>query len=69
MDTPPPPRGPKSFNYMQFFWEFWQNRMLAPHPTENPGSASVKYERCGNTGMLDVWMDWCKSKEDGKRKH
>ena len=26
----PPPRGPNSFNFMQFLGNFWQNRMLVP---------------------------------------
>ena len=34
------PRGPNSFNFMQFFGKFWQNRMLAPPPRGNPGSAT-----------------------------
>ena len=39
------PRGPNSFNFMQFFGKIWQNRMLAPPgglvppPRGNPGSA------------------------------
>ena len=41
------PGGPNSFNFMQFFGEIWQNRMLAPPgglapPSRgNPGSATV----------------------------
>ena len=27
-----PPRGPNSFNFMQFFVKFWRNRMLPPPP-------------------------------------
>ena len=42
-----PPRGPNSFNFMQFWGKFGKNRMLAPPPGElappprgNPGSAT-----------------------------
>ena len=46
-DAPPPPGGPNSFNFMQFFGKIWQNRMLvppgelAPPPRGNPGSATA----------------------------
>ena len=39
---PPTPGGPNSFNFMQFFGEIWQNRMLAPPPRGNPGSATYQ---------------------------
>ena len=42
-----PSRGPNSFNFMQFFGRFWQNRVLAPPspgwvplPQGNPESAT-----------------------------
>ena len=47
---PSHPGGSNSFNFMLFFWKFWQNRMLAPPPPPqrlassargNPGSATV----------------------------
>ena len=41
----PLPGGPNSFNFMQFFGEIWQNRLLAPSPQGNPGSATVKARR------------------------
>ena len=31
---PSHPGGSNSFNFMLFFWKFWQNRMLAPPPPE-----------------------------------
>ena len=50
-DQPPPqPPGPNSFNFMQFWGEFWQNRMLAPPgglappPRGNPGSVTEVLE-------------------------
>ena len=38
------PRGPNSFNIMQFLGKFWQNRILAPLPpglAPPPGSATA----------------------------
>ena len=44
--APPLPRGPNSFNFIQFFGKIWQNHVLAPPgglappPRGNPGSAT-----------------------------
>ena len=38
-----PPRGSKFFQFHAVFGKFWRNRMLAPPPRRNPGSATVLY--------------------------
>ena len=39
----PPPGGSKFFRFHAVFGKFWQNRMLAPPPRGNPGSATAMF--------------------------
>ena len=36
--------GSKFFQFHAVFWKIWQNRMLAPPPRENPGSATGRIQ-------------------------
>ena len=60
---PPPPGGPNSFNFMQFFGKIWQNRMLAPPleswrppPRGNPGSATDMVAKISNIKKMKKLM-------------
>ena len=53
--APPPPRySPKFSQFHVVFRKIWQNHMLAPPPTGNPGSApdsgEMKHEPCHTEG-------------------